>query len=778
MPPTTKPVPTYFSGQVHSILFSDEAKAYYILRLTLDAESVVDHTTLITLRGEIPGVRIEVGTWFGFEGVWDDHPKYGLQVKVTRAPVLKNGWDDDTCERILTAQGIGTFLAAKIRAQFQGDMLTALLDPVRLQTVQGITSFVAEHIVHKWTVARSQFLTLDFLGDLGLPQGKIRQVWTVFGDEAQKVLSTDPWSLLKLDGITFAHCDVVAERLSLSCGSSNPNRVRGALIYAAQSGKGHGHLYLTSGEMLAAVRALDPMMTDQDIATGLKSLVADKRLVVDRTHGGVAIYDLWSYETEDGSAKILVDRQTTAAIPPDRAAQYVKGLLGEDTPGITLREAGARYLSTIGSSMGITLSPVQMGAVLNVLTESVSILTGLPGSGKTTSLRMALTMLHEAGIHPLVVAPTGIAAKRVASVTGVPAYTIHRAFGAKGTDTDDERESTYAGIVGTRGVGTTSDGSGDDWGFGPGNPHPAEVVVIDESSMVDQALLYRILTCTRPDTRLVFVGDAAQLPSVGAGNVLRDLIASGRFPTVALTDVFRQADTSSIITAAHDIFHGRVPAAPMKSDFSLIPLADEDEILQVILTLSEKLYQQRENFQVLSPRHAGTLGVTNLNTRLRTIINPASSGLHEVTVGGEVLREGDRVIVSKNDYKLGIFNGDVAKVSFIDKNAKEIELKIHGPPVLLVRVPLAKARTLLRLAYAVTVHRCQGLEYNVVVMPLVEAFAHQLQRNLFYTAITRARKKVLLVGSYKAMERAVHNNREDARNTLFATRLQRTEPQE
>lgn len=319
--------------------------------------------------------------------------------------------------------------------------------------------------------------------------------------------------------------------------------------------------------------------------------------------------------------------------------------------------------------------------------------------------------------------------------------------------------------------GATSDGEGEEWGYSASNPHPAEVVVIDESSMVDQALLYRVLVSTRPDTRLVFVGDAAQLPSVGAGNVLRDLIASGKFPTVALTEIFRQADTSPIVTAAHDIFHGRIPEAPLKSDFGLIPMTDDDKILQTIVTLSEKLYGQRANFQVLSPRHAGTLGVTNLNTRLREAINPAQHGLHEVSIGGEILREGDRVIVSKNDYKLGVFNGDVAKVNFIDKNAKEIEIKIHGPPVLMVRIPIAKARSLLRLAYAVTIHRCQGLEYDVVVMPLVEGFSHQLQRNLIYTAITRAKKKVILLGSHRAMEMAVNNNREDARNTLFSQRL-------
>lgn len=774
MPPIPKSPSAYYSGRVHSVNFSDESKAFYVLRVALDAENLTGNlpSNIVTARGEIPGVKIAVGTWFGFEAAWDDHPKFGRQLKITRAPVLKNGWDDDTCEKILTSHGIGSAIAVKLREAFKGDMPAALADPERLKAVPGITSFVAEHIAHKWKVARSQFLTLDFLGDLGLPQGKIRQVWSTFGDRAQDVLATDPWSLLEIDGIAFSDCDLVAQRLGLDCSPSNLNRVKGAVLHASKFSKRLGHLYLSSGELLGSVRPLDPLMTDRDIATGLKALMDEKRVAVDRVTapGITAIYDPWSYETENGSAALLRERLTTAAIPTDRSARYAKSILGEEVPG-TLREAGEKYLSRVGSNLGIALSTKQTEAVLNALTESVSIITGLPGSGKTTSLRMALTLLHEAGVQPLVVAPTGIAAKRVASVTGVTASTIHRAFKAKGIESEGGRESTYAGVVGERGDGSLSDGSDEEWGYGPGKPHPAEVVVIDESSMVDQAVLYRVLSCTRPDCRIVFVGDAAQLPSVGAGNVLRDLIESGRFPTVSLTEIFRQADTSPIVTAAHDIFHGRVPEAPVKSDFSLLPLADDEEVLKTILSVSEKLYGQRANFQVLSPRHAGTLGVTNLNTRLRAILNPAQPGLNEVTLGGETLREGDRVIVCKNDYKLGVFNGDVAKVNFIDKNAKEIEIKIHGPPVVLVRIPRASAGTLLRLAYAVTVHRCQGLEYDAVVMPIVDGFAHQLQRNLFYTAITRAKKKVLLVGTHRAMERAVLNNREDARNTLFAARL-------
>lgn len=271
----------------------------------------------------------------------------------------------------------------------------------------------------------------------------------------------------------------------------------------------------------------------------------------------------------------------------------------------------------------------------------------------------------------------------------------------------------------------------------------------------------------------MFVGDAAQLPSVGPGNVLRDLIDSGLFPTVTLTEVFRQAETSPIIRAAHDVHAGRVPQAPMGTDFSLIHMEDEGRVASTIVAMAKKLFEARSNFQVLSPRHSGTVGVTSLNTRLREAINPKQPTLQEIKLGSEILREDDRVMVVKNEYNLGIYNGDVGKIVSIDRKAKEIEVKIHGPPVMHVRIPFKSAGHLLRLAYVITAHRSQGQEYDVILLPILPSFGLQLQRKLFYTAITRARKKVILLGSASAMATAVANDREGERNTMFRHRLQR-----
>jgi exodeoxyribonuclease V alpha subunit len=292
---------------------------------------------------------------------------------------------------------------------------------------------------------------------------------------------------------------------------------------------------------------------------------------------------------------------------------------------------------------------------------------------------------------------------------------------------------------------------------------------VDEVSMVDQQLLHRLLVCTRPDARIVFVGDHAQLPSVGPGNVLRDIIASEVFPTVTLTQIFRQKDTSGIVYAAHAIHAGEVPE--LNSDFRLLSLSSEEEVLDAVLKIGVKLFEARKNFQILSPKHQGTVGVTNLNARLRELINPASPGRTEVRLGEDTIREGDRIMVTQNDYTLGVFNGDIGKVSKVDRSKKEIEVKIYGDVPLYLPMSFGVASKLIRLAYCTTVHKSQGLEHDMVVLPLVTGFYHQLQRNLLYTAITRAKKQVILVGQHEALVKAVFNAKEDERATLFLDRL-------
>jgi len=662
---------------------------------------------------------------------------------------------------------------------FGDDLENALGDAERLQEVRGIDQMSAEHIVSRWHAVKAMFQALSFLSEFDLPKVKIDQVWSMFGDRVEKVLAEDPWKLVQIDGIEFKQADEIALRMGLPLDSDK--RIQGAVLHMVKIRRGMGHLYMLSGDLFAAVKEVIPDVTTEQIAHTLKACHQEQSIVLDRKTrpGTVAIYEPWPFLIEHESARLLIERTSHARFDEEDVRTYTKmlGAVGvktteyaeqnpEDLEG-TARQALEEWTS--GSK--VALEQLQMQAALSALIYPVSIITGLPGTGKTFCLRTVVKVLQDAGVSFLLVAPTGIAAKRVQSVTGAEASTIHRAFQARGIDGDDDRESTYAGIVGTS-EGASSDGSGEIWGYDESSPHPAEVLIVDESSMVDQHLLYRILTCTQKRCRIVFVGDAAQLPSVGPGNVLRDMISSELFPVTRLTEIYRQEDTSDIVLAAHAINSGEIPQpTPGKTDFALFEIQTEERVLETLLSTIQKLYAKHANFQVLSPRHAGTLGVTNLNSRIRSLLNPKQAGLREMRLGTETVREGDRVMVVKNNYQYDIFNGDVGKVVRLDRKKKEVKIRIWGPPETEVFLPFRTASSHLRLAYAITCHKSQGQEYDVILMPWVSGFRRQLQRNLIYTAITRARRKVCLFGHPTALARAVGNREVDTRNTLFPERL-------
>jgi len=782
---------SYFSGRVHSVVFSKPGDAFYILRLVLDESAdgpafqttatmaMSSHDPTVTARGVVQGIPVNIGTWFGFEAEWQTHPKWGKQLAITKAPVLKNGWDPDTAEKTLTANGVGSRVCAQIRTHFGDDeFLKALGSATRLAEVPGITDFVALHVAQRWESVQAHFRTLDFLEDMGLPRAKLRQVWATFQDDTIRILSKDPWSLVQVDGITFEQADGVARKLGLDM--TNPSRIKGAVLFACKTQRGFGHVYYRTGLIVGAVQQMAGAVDKDAVAKALVECHKDKTIVLDRETkpGTMAVYEPWMHKLEKASAEMLLRRLVTARVeatpgPYLHALQSVgpeteKAVLG----GFLLPEVIGVAVEEWGSQAQLKLVPKQRQGIINALLHPISVLTGLPGTGKTTSLKAAVRIFQDARVPFLLCAPTGIAAKNLGVLTGARASTIHRAFSAKGFSTE-KRETTYAGVVGDADLDASPVDDGQ-WGYGPENPYPAEVVIIDEASMLDQHLLYRLLSCTAPQCRLVFVGDHAQLPSVGPGNVLRNLIDSGMFPVIKLLDIFRQKDTSDIVHAAHAIHRGDVPATDPPSDFVLQPLSNEDAVLRAILDMAQDLYEKRVNFQILSPRHSGTVGVTNLNACLRELLNPAAPGLRETRLGNDVIREDDRIMVIKNNYSLGpsgIFNGDVGKISRIDDRAKEVEVKIFGDPPMKVSIPFSDLSSHIRLAYACTVHKAQGLEYNTIVMPIVDGFRQQLQRNLLYTAVTRAKEKVFLVGTRTALGMAVVNDKEDLRDTLLVERL-------
>jgi exodeoxyribonuclease V alpha subunit len=763
----------FFAGRVVAIMFKDAP--LFILKVTLDGSGEV-----ATVKGPVTGPEPRVGSWFGFEAHWANHPKYGRQLAIDAAPKPPpDGWTLDTVKKVLTSHGVGAATLQILEATHGEALPEALDDKTLFLATAGLDEFSLLYIHTKWIKIQAHFKALDILSDLNLPKRVTDRIWSALGDGMYEVLSTNPWTLVHIAKLTFQQADEIAQRMKLPL--NRPERLTAAIQFTVKDQMTMGHIFKSTGDVFEGVCMLIPETTQQVFAGALTECHKEGTVVLDRAtrKGTTAVFDPWFAELERESAAGLLARQEFATYGVDKldTARYSKGLSGSDPLAqyLPLKVVARNAIATWSFHEKVQLNDLQKQGVLHALTEPVSILTGLPGSGKTTALKAAVQLLRAAGVPFLLCAPTGIAAKNLGIKTGADAFTIHRAFSAKGAK-DAAREAGYTGVVDTPDTEPLEfSDDGGVWGYGPQAPHAAEVVIVDESSMLDQHLLYRLLNCTSLQTRFVFVGDAAQLPSVGPGNVLRDLIKSGCFPTVNLTEIFRQKDTSAIVFASHAIHKGQLPDCKPPSDFSLLSVTGDDEILATILKITGKLYERRTNFQVLSPRHGGTLGVTNLNAKIRDLINPSGAGLHEIRLGGDTVREDDRIMVIRNDYRLGVYNGDVGKVDRIDHKAKVIALKIFGDRDLVVEVPISNAFNTIRLAYAVTVHKCQGLEYDVIVMPVVEAFRHQLQRNLLYTAVTRARQKVILVGSINALASAIANDREDLRNTLLADRLRSVE---
>jgi len=765
-----------FSGTVTNILYENED--FHILKILLDEGDKFP----VSVKGSFPAQAIQVGTWVSFEGVWKEDPQYGKQLTVLRSPVAVQTWTDDKVLAALSSYGVGptTRSSLKIWALSRGTPLQEALDAGVLEGLS-VDENTREHLLSKWRTLRTYLDASAFMSDAGIPAAVVSKVWSALGEDFEKVVTEDPWVLVRVAGISFKEADEIARKLGVPL--TNSGRVRGAVLSASQENLFEGHVFSTTGQIVDRVSALIPNPTPlpKEIAQALADLRDAGAIIVDRevSPGTVAVYDNWHHKVEKHCAELLAQRLQKKPDP-----EFLRGALckvGDAVrdlaeTGASIEDLATEALRVWAGGKKLVLTEQQSAAAMQALISPVSLLTGLPGTGKTTSLLAVVSVLQDMGVPLLLAAPTGIAAKRMATVTGREASTVHRAFGAKGFQNDsDESGATYVGIVrdpSKKAARSDFDADGD-WGYGPGRPHPAQVAIVDESSMLDLHMLYRILTSTSETCRIVFVGDPYQLPSVGSGDVLRDLVQSGVFPHSHLDQIFRQEGTSGIVLAAHAVHLGKVPTVDGK-DFILMDASTEEEAADIIIQISQRLYDKKANFQILSPRHAGEAGVTSLNQRLRIALNPALSGITEHRMGSSVVREGDRIMIVKNDYNMGVYNGDVGKISRIDKKAKEIEIKIFegvGVPSRLVRYPFKDAAKSLRLAYAQTVHKSQGQEYDIIVLPVLSSFGRQLQRNLFYTAITRAKKKVFLVGVTGAIAKAVENNRADLRNSFLSLRI-------
>lgn len=573
------------------------------------------------------------------------------------------------------------------------------------------------------------------LAESGANVSVLNSLWREVSQNPQ-IISKNPWFLVQ-KGLTFKVADNIAQRLIGDFEPACKERVSASILWSLKQATAQGHCYLDSTTTFRDASILTGISEVREIAEVVKQLKEDGSLVVDKIGGKNALYlpSIHKMETEVSEYLMSVERDTNS----DSLYEEIKD-------------------EEITKLSRFTLTEEQIRAVKQGLIEPASIVTGLPGTGKTTILNTLCKALIERKEKILLVAPTGIAAKRVSSLTGIEAMTIHRAFGAGMPDDDKKEKSDYEGIKKSEddslSTKAESDRHKEHWKYNPHNPRPESVVIIDEASMVDLHLMWRLLRGISPSCRVVMVGDIAQLPPVGAGFALQEIIESEALPRIHLDTIFRQGEGSGVVKAAHKIHAGEIPNE--EGEYEMVDRYTKFDVLDFILEKCKELQLDGVDFHVMSPTHHGVLGVTNLNRELRSVLNPNALGHRSVKVGNDEVRIGDRVMFTKNDYDLEVFNGDVGVIHHI--SGSDVEVLIKGGNSQLVSLPIERVGSLLRLAYATTVHKAQGQEYHTILMPMsCDHGANLLQRSLLYTAVTRAKEKVYLVGERDAVAISVSN---------------------
>lgn len=743
-----------YSGEVQRIIFQNLETSYYVMKMQVRPRHLKSSRSEV-VAGCVVGTPVLPGLHLSFEANKVRHDRFGEQLQIVRAPLPVEEWTDDEIISLLESQGVGGMLLYAVRkAQAPQGLAKLFRDPEALKSV--FPNDTAEALQRLWDGFIGVLDSHIYLQGLGLSPNQVRDLWDRFGVKAKEIIDTDPWKLSAM-GVPFEQVNKIADSLGIEAGS--PVRIAAAMVSYFRKLRSEGHLYTPPADLLLYARNIvGPDAGNVEFKEALRLLGESGRIVKSQdTQGNPILYEKFAYTSEAESARLLKSRLTTA-------------VSSFSAPNVETFEEHVEWVREWAKPQRIMLTSGQAEGIAAALTKPVSILTGLPGTGKTTALRILVKILEDQGIAFALMAPTGIAAKRMENVTGAKATTIHRAFLA-GVSRADTRTSTYLGIQGRRSQDEESD---EDDGYGWSDMEPTiEVVIIDECSMLDQKLLYNILNHTSESCRLVFVGDAAQLPSVGPGRTLHEMISSKAFHVTDLQEIFRQQGTSNIVISSHNIHHGKLPV--VGGEFEFITKDSDEEVLEVVLRESLQLHTSGANFQVLSPKHSGLLGVTELNRQLRQLLNPHNASSREVRIdGNNTIREGDRVMICRNDYQLEVFNGDLGTISSIIHGSTDtsIEVEVSGNPPQLIPMTKKKAVELLRLAYAITVHKSQGQEYGTIVLPWTVSMGRQLQRTLLYTAITRAKKRVIVVGHWKAMEMAIGNSSQTMRATILGHRIQ------
>ncbi|MEG1726520.1 MAG: ATP-dependent RecD-like DNA helicase [Acidaminococcaceae bacterium] len=675
------------------------------------------------------GVPPFVGEQVKLTGHWGEHPKFGRQFQASTCQIVQPS-SVVGMERFLgsgAVKGIGRAMAARIVAHFGTTTLQVLsTTPERLAEVAGIGKKKAAVIGESYAGLSDLRELMLYLEEHGISASYAPKLQAVYGATVVKRIEANPYCLAtEVAGIGFRTADRIA--LAMGLAYSAPERIKAGLEFALTQAAAAGHTCVPESILLAETTKM-LQIDSEEINSVFQQLLTEDLLRTEEVGGLRLIYPEYLYRAETGVARRLLYLR-----------DKINRLLNVDYQGI---------ITTWEAAESISLAEAQKEAIRASLEHGVFVLTGGPGTGKTTVVKGILAVLEKAGCKILLAAPTGRAARRLADSAGHPASTVHRLL-------------EY-----------TPNGEKMFFGRNEETPLEADAIIVDEASMLDIVLMHSLLKAVPVGCRLILVGDVDQLPSVGAGSVLKDIIRSQKMPVVRLENIFRQAALSPIVRNAHRINRGLMPECQPQSDFAFEAFEDEPAAAAYIVETYARLIEHNgwQTVQVLSPMHKNPCGVQNLNKLLQERTNPPSVSRAEVVAPSNILRVGDKVMQIRNNYEKDVFNGDIGKIKFINgrnvtvayPERQEGETVEYGPAEL----------DELQLAYAMSVHKSQGSEYGIVIMPLVRSHYMLLQRNLLYTAITRAKQQVLLVGSGAAMNTAVSNDKTRKRYSLLAERLQ------
>lgn len=728
---------TLIEGAVESVIFRNEENGYTVLRLTVGEGEPV--TVVGCMPGASPGEGLTV------QGTWGRHVSYGEQFKAEIVQRHIPEGEKAIYEYLASGaiKGVGASTARRLVAEFGGETFNVLEEhPEYLTRIKGITRKRALQIGDAFRLQMGMRLLLDFLGANELPLQLGMPLYRRYGDLALDVLRDNPYLLVDEElGVPFATADQLA--LSLGLEGAEPQRVEAGLLFELTHNLMNGHTFLPAAKLLWATGQL-LNLEDVDMADGLDALETQGQVVREEIAGEDACYLAPIQEAEEYIAFRLVEMSSRELLPPQRLEELLNGIQKEQ---------------------GITYAPQQLEAVAMAARQQVMLLTGGPGTGKTTCLRGVLALLDALGLETALAAPTGRAAKRLGEACGAEATTIHRLL-----ETQFDQHSGQLVFA-----------------HDEDEPLEADAVIVDETSMVDVPLMRALLSALRGDCRLILVGDPDQLPSVGPGNLFLDLIRSGCIPTVRLTEIFRQATESAIVMNAHCVNQGKVPdLRANRKDFFFLrrksPERTAETVVELVQSrLPEKMGIPADQIQVLSPTRRHQSGTFSLNQRLQAALNPPAEDKGERRFGSFLFRTGDRVMQVKNNYDImwkernglgagmGVYNGDIGRIMEIDQRGETVLVDFDGRLVEYTAEMLGE----LEPAYAMTVHKAQGSEYRAVVLAVSDGAPMLLTRGVLYTAITRARELFIVVGDEENIRQMVANNRQQKRYSGLRARLAR-----